>query len=420
MKEQSLKRTITWVQGTTLTISAVLGCGILVLPSITANSAGPASLLSWIFMSLLAFPIVITMAHLAKIIPSAGGITAYVRTAFGAHTSSILSWIILGSIPVGVPTIALTGVYYINYISPINTWEVISIAVLILSTSLFLHMKGIEISSKVSVVVILMILSLLVTAIIVSIPNVKISAFYPFVPNGWLSVGSASVIIFFSFVGWEMITPLSEEFKNPKRDMSISLLLGAICISVLYISISFVTVGTHSYGGNNVASLSMLISKGLGTFGTLITTLLALFITFSAVHANIAGFSRMVYAQARDGLFPSFFGVLNAKHQTPTRVLTGLGVVFLGVLIVYGLFKPSLGTLLKGPSVVFIVSYIFTMLAAIKILKPLTIGWFMAFVSLLTSVAIFIFSGWTILYPIILAIVGESFLYNRRLSITKR
>ncbi|SCC38423.1 Protein of unknown function [Bacillus thuringiensis] len=153
---------------------------------------------------------------------------------------------------------------------------------------------------------------LIVVAVIVSIPYVKLSSFTPFVPNGWSSVGASSVIIFFSFVGWEMITPLAEEFKRPAKDISISLFLGAICISIMYIAISFVTIGTHSYGDKDqIASLSILISKGLGPIGTL-----AIFISFSAVHADIAVFSRMIYAQAREGHFPSLLSyILNLKLQ---------------------------------------------------------------------------------------------------------
>lgn len=198
--------------------------------------------------------------------------------------------------------------------------------------------------------------------------------------------------------------------------MSISLLLGAACISVLYISISFVTIGTHSYGGNHIASLNMLVSKSLGASGAFFTTALALFITFSTVHANIAGFSRMVYAQARDGNFPSFFAVLHPKHLTPTRVLAALGTVFFGVLIIFGWLRPSIGTLLKGPGTVFIVSYIFTMLAAIKILKPLTTGWFMALISLIISITMLLFSGWAILYPVVLAVIGELYLHGSHSS----
>jgi amino acid efflux transporter len=415
LREQSLKRSITWVQGTALTIGAVLGCGILVLPTITANNAGPASLVSWAIMSLLAFPIVLTIASLAKRIPSAGGVTAYVDRAFGTRTSTILSWIMLGSIPVGMPTIALTGAYYLNNLLPTNRWGTVSIAALILLTSLLLHVRGIDLSAKVSVAVICVIFILLVTAVLVAFPHVKFSSFMPFVPHGWISVGSASVVIFFSFVGWEMIPPLAEEFKRPERDITISLIIGAIVVSVLYLSISFVTVGTQAYGANKgVSSLSLLISKGWGRIGTVTTTLLALFITFSTVHANLAGFSRMVYAQARDGHFPEILAKIHPKYRTPVSVLFVLGVIFTLILFIYGTVQPNLETLLKGPSVVFITSYIFTMLAALKIIKPLTFGWFMALISLLITVIILFFSGWAILYPLALAIIGGVYLVKTK------
>jgi amino acid efflux transporter len=415
MHELSLKRSITWVQGTALTIGAVLGCGILVLPTITANNAGPASLVSWAIMSLLSFPIVLTIASLAKRIPSAGGITAYVGRAFGTRTSTILSWIMLGSIPVGVPTIALTGAYYLNNLLPTNRWGTVSIAALILLTSLLLHVRAIDLSAKVSVAVICVIFTLLVTAVIVAFPHVKSTSFMPFVPYGWFSVGSASVVIFFSFVGWEMIPPLAEEFKRPERDITISLIIGAIVVSVLYLSISFVTVGTQAYGANKgVSSLSLLISNGWGRVGTVVTTLLALFITFSTVHANIAGFSRMVYAQARDGHFPEILAKIHPKYRTPVSVLFVLGVIFTLILFIYGTVRPNLETLLKGPSVVFITSYIFTMLAALKIIKPLTVGWFMALISLLITVIILFFSGWAILYPLALAIIGGAYLVKMK------
>ena len=104
----------------------------------------------------------------------------------------------------------------------ISNLSVIGIAALILITSLLLHIKGIELSSKVSVFVICIISLLIVVAVIVSIPYVKLSSFTPFVPNGWSSVGASSVIIF-SHLWWEMITPLAEEFKRPAKDISISL-----------------------------------------------------------------------------------------------------------------------------------------------------------------------------------------------------
>ena len=123
-----LQRSITWIQGTALTIGAVLGCGILILPSVTADTAGPASLFVWVFMSFLSFLLVGTLARLVKIAPSAGGITVYVQLAFQKKAGAILGWIMLGSVPIGVPIIALTGAHYVSYITEAADWQITLIA----------------------------------------------------------------------------------------------------------------------------------------------------------------------------------------------------------------------------------------------------------------------------------------------------
>lgn len=409
----TLRRSLTWVQGTALTIGAVLGCGILILPSVTADTAGPASLAAWLMMSLLAFPIVGTLSVLVQKVPSAGGITAYVQLAFQGKAAAVLGWIMLGSVPIGVPIIALTGAQYIGAVTGAGTGAIILIAAVMLGLSLILNMKELQLSAKISTLVICLIILLLAAAIAVSLPHVSSGSFHPFLPHGWHAAGSASVMIFFSFVGWEMITPLAEEFKNPKRDIPISLFAAAACVALLYVMTAFVTVGTHAYGsGKGIASLNLLMANGAGESGVYITACLALFITFSTIHANIAGFSRMVYAMSREGHIPRYFARLHAKSNTPVRVLLWLGAVFCAVLLIQWVFKPDLEVLLKGPSAAFIASYVFTMAAALKLLRRLSIGWWFASASFLLCIGVYGFSGWAFFYPMILGVAG--LLYKRR------
>lgn len=109
-----LKATISWLQGSAMTVGAVLGSGILVLPVATALLAGPASLVSWLLMGILAIPLAMSLGYLGAKYPEAGGIAAYARRAFGTQAGNITGWLFLGTVPLGAPIAALIGANYLG------------------------------------------------------------------------------------------------------------------------------------------------------------------------------------------------------------------------------------------------------------------------------------------------------------------
>ncbi len=390
-----------------MAVGSVLGSGILVLPAVTAQQAGPASLISWVFMSLLAIPLAFTLGRLATRVPSAGGIAAYARQAFGPVAGSMVGWLFLGTVPIGVPIIALVGANYVGVVFHLTNWAMTGIAGTILCTSLFLNIRGIELSATVQVLIVCLIAALLIAAVAAASPKVDANSFHPFLPNGWVPVGSAAVAIFWCFVGWEMVAHLAEEFKNPKRDVFISLSIAPILVGILYVGIAFVTVGTKAYGADvGIAPLSILVGIGFGRIGTDFTAFLALLVTFGGLHMNIAGFSRMVYAQARVGDFPKRFAYLHPVYKTPVIALYGLATAFTAVLLINGLFHPNLGALIQWPSVVFLALYMVAMCSAIKLLPTGDLGWWMALVAFIVCIILYPFTGWACLYPLALTFIG--------------
>lgn len=413
-----LKRSITWVQGTALTIGAVLGSGILILPALTATVAGPASLISWVVMSILSLPLALTLGRLAAKLPHAGGIVAYARHAFGPVIGAATGWLFIGTVPMGVPIVSLVGANYLGNLMNWSHWEVTGVAAVILLTSLLMNARGIEVSGWIQVLIVCLIAGLLVVAIVTSAPTVHQTAFVPFHPHGWKPVGVAAVMIFWCYVGWEMIVHLAEEFRNPSRDVPLSMGLSTFVIAALYLGIAVVTVGTHSYGQNvGLAPLSLLMALGFGKVASALTAVLALIITFATAHTNIAGFSRMMYAQAREGDFPRVFAKLHEKYQTPVVALVGLAVVFSCVLLVNGCFEPNLGFLIQWPSVIFIALYLIAMASALVILPRRDAGWWMGGVALIVCIVIYAFSGWTCLYPVALFSIGCFIAIRRRKAI---
>lgn len=400
MEHSELRRSMTWVQGAAMTIGGVLGAGILILPAAAAGVAGPASLVAWLFMTLLSFPIALTLGRLAVKVPDAGGIAAYVRTAFGPVAGGMMSWLYLGLIPLDIPIVALIGANYLGGSFHFSHGQVSALALLMLLISTGLNHRGLSLSGRIQAIVIVLIGCLLIAAALAAVLSVKTAAFHPFFTNGWSAVGTAAVMIFWSFVGWETVLHLVEEFKKPSRDVPLSLLVAVFFVGAGYLAVSFVTIGSHSYGGKDSLSLfSTLIGKGFGAFASVFTSVLALFITFATTHTLISGYSRLVYAQAREGDFPAFFSRIHSKYKTPAVAIWGLFFSFLPVILLDGFFKPDLARLVEWPSATLIVLYIATMIAAMRIFFRKDIGFWTA----LAPAAVFI-----ILFPLSGLYIGDA------------
>lgn len=408
MSDPTLARRLTWIHGSAMAIGAVLGSGILILPAVTAQEAGPAALMAWGLMAALSFPLAMTLGRLGSAYPHAGGIVEYVRVAWGPRAGRITAWLFVGTIPLGVPIIALIGAHYAARAFFLPAWTIPGIAAGLLGGSLALHRRGVELAGWIQVLVLALIATLIVAAIALASPHVQGIAFYPWAPHGWVPVGTSAVAIFWCFVGWEMVGHLAEEFRCPARDLRRTFIIAPTLVGVLYLGLLVVTVGTHAYGaGHTLTPFSQLVQIGFGRVGAQVTGVVALLITAVAIHGNIAGFSRMVYSQARAGVFPSWLARMNPGYQTPTMALHALAIDFALVLTIDVVFHVNLQTLILGPSTVFLVLYSLAMAAALKLLPSHgTRMRLLPGVALVICLALMPFSGWVLLYPLGLAALG--------------
>ncbi len=166
MQQQvQLKKSITWIQGAALTIGAVLGSGILVLPAITAAMSGPASLISWLLMGLLSIPMVIAIGSMSSRFPDAGGMATYSRQAFGQRASQLTGVLILSAMPFGMPVTALIGAHYLGSVFAWSSGEIHLAAACLLLLAITLNYRGIELSGRTQVFVVSSILFILTFAV---------------------------------------------------------------------------------------------------------------------------------------------------------------------------------------------------------------------------------------------------------------
>src|SRR2546429_7610148 len=132
------------------------------------------------------------------------------------------------------------------------------------------------VSSRVQLAVIFSIVGLLITAVVASAPSVNLANFTPFFPNGFIPIGVSAALIFWSYLGYENVSNVAEEFKNPERDFHRSILLSVLIISALYVSVAFAAVGSRAYeAGGSVAPFAAMLSNALGPMGAIGTAILA-------------------------------------------------------------------------------------------------------------------------------------------------
>ena len=166
-------KSIGLLQVIALYIAAILGSGVLFLSGVTASIAGPASILSWLIVILISFPLAYSFASSAGKYPDAGGAATFVRKSFGYHLGNIVGWFYFVTAAVGQTIVSMTGAFYVGYAFELSPFITTTIAVLILVIAGVSNYYGVKVSGKVALILSAMLLVLLLSAVFVSLPNIQ-------------------------------------------------------------------------------------------------------------------------------------------------------------------------------------------------------------------------------------------------------
>jgi len=390
----TLRKSITMRHAVALYISSVLGSGVLVLPGLAARLAGPAMLLAWAFLCLASYPFAYTFASLSARNPESGGVYMFAREAFGRHAAAVSGWLFGLWYIAGAPAVTLIAASYLGYAFPLGRLEIHLVACAVIVVPYMINLRGIVFSNRIQSGIVAAMIALLVLAVAFSVASVKAGNFSPFFPKGLLPVGTAAALIFWSYLGYENVSNVAEEFKNPKRDFHRSVLMSVVLIGLLYLSVAFVTVGTRAYAaGGSVAPFAAIFSNVLGIYGAAGTAILAVIIIFGQVNAYTAGMSRVVLAVARNGSLPGVFARVSRSTGAPVGSLTLLTGLSLAMLIVYYVFDVDLQTALLIPSGAAVLVYVIGSAAGTKLLKAQGVKRVLPWISLVISIAVLPFVG---------------------------
>jgi amino acid efflux transporter len=397
-------RRIGLIQGIALYVGAILGAGVLALPALAAKEAGPASVLAWVALVGLCVPVAATFTALGTRFPDGGGIATFVKQAFGDHASAVVGWWFYWALPIGATAVAYVGGQYVAHAFDAGNEVGYLVAAAIVIIGLVSNAIGFHVSGGLQLLLIGALALLMVVTIVAALPKADLANLTPFAPNGWLAIGRAASVLFFTFAGWEAVTHLSGDFANPKRDLPRITAGTLVVVAVLYIGLALTCVlvlGPRLPTAG--APITLLLEEGLGSGASVLTGILAFLLTSGVMNAYLAGGARLGAALGRDGALPRWLARGSQAGQTPRRSLIPIGCATVLVAAVFVTTKMELGSLILASSACFMAVYVAGLAAGARLLPTGSPVWFGSVVAGAIMVVVLAFSGWFLLVPALLA-----------------
>ncbi|GMA87664.1 hypothetical protein GCM10025868_29140 [Angustibacter aerolatus] len=249
---------------------------------------------------------------------------------------------------------------------------------------------------------------LLLAAVVAALPHADRSHLTPFAPHGLASVGPAAAVLVWGFAGWEAVTSLSADYRDPRRDVPRATALAVVIVGVLYLAVVVTSVLVLGPAlATSPAPLADLLAVGVGDRARPVTAVVALLLTVAAVNAYFAGGSRLGAALARDGSAPRWLAV--ERHGVPLR---SLGLVLGGSLLTTAVIT-SLDVDLHSAMLLttgsFTLVYVIGVAAALRLLPRGTWAHRTALLSLVAVVGLLVLTGVHALWGVAVAAAGVGY-----------
>jgi APA family basic amino acid/polyamine antiporter len=213
------------------------------------------------------------------------------------------------------------------------------LAIGIVAIITFVLVVGIRESARMNSAMVVLKLIVLGLFVVVGWGYMKTENWVPFAPNGWAGVQAGAAIVFFAYIGFDAVSTVAEETKNPKRDLPIGIIGSLIICTAIYVVVAMVFTGIIPYSAlvqklatEQAEPLTMALQyANIERWGNVFVGIVA----FGSVVAHTAvllvfqlGQPRIFFSMARDGLLPQSFARVHPRYKTPhvTTILTGVAV----------------------------------------------------------------------------------------------
>jgi APA family basic amino acid/polyamine antiporter len=314
-QKAELKRVLGLFEVTLSGIGIILGAGIYALIGEAAGLAGNAVWISFAISALVALLTGMSYAELSSMFPKASAEYEYTAQAFSRRPGFVVGWMIIFSGVIGAATVALG---FAGYFQSLVGTPLVPSALVLLIALCAIALAGVKQSAQVAVILTIIEASGLIFVILLGIPHLG-SVNYLEMPFGVSGIFQASALIFFAFIGFEEMVKLSEEAKDPEKNIPRALIMAISVSIVLYIMVALCAVSVLGWQGlsQSAAPFAEIAHAALGQSASIAISVMALFATTNTVLLMILASSRIIYGMAESSSLPRVLAQVHPKTGTP-------------------------------------------------------------------------------------------------------
>jgi APA family basic amino acid/polyamine antiporter len=360
-----LRKDLTWWDLTVFGVSVVIGAGIFTITASTAGTlTGPAISISFIIAAIACGLAALCYAEFASTLPVAGSAYTFSYATFGEFIAWIIGWDLILEFAVAAAVVAKGWSSYLGTVFGfgggtlnLGGFSVDWGALLIVAVVTLLLARGTKLSAEVSLVITVIKVAVVVLVVVVGAFYIKPQNYTPFVPPaetgtggtgadqslfslisgatgshfGWYGVLAGASIVFFAFIGFDIVATTAEETKNPQRDVPRGILGSLAIVTVLYVAVAIVLSGMVSYkelgtkNGHSSNLATAFAANGVH-WAAKVISIGALAGLTTVVIVLMLGQTRVLFAMSRDGLMPRQLA-RTSPHGTPVRITVIVGVL---------------------------------------------------------------------------------------------
>lgn len=366
--ERSLTRTLTAWDLAVLGVAVAVGAGIFsVGATAAANYAGPAVIVSFVIAAVVCGLAIMCYAEFASTLPVAGSAYTFSYATMGELAAWIIGWDLILEMLLAAAVIAkFWGVYLSDafglfgvpipttlHLGPLDMeWGPVFITA-VFTTLLVI---GTRLSARVNSVFTVIKVGITLFVVIAGFFYIDKANYTPFVPPsqpapdatsldqplfaflsglqpstyGVVGILSGAALVFFAFIGFDVVATTAEETKNPQRTLPRGIFGGLAIVTVLYVLVTVVVTGMVSYqelaASEHPSLTTAFVLVGADWAGKIISVGILVGLT-SVLLVLLLGLTRVVFAMSRDGLLPRSVSKTHHRFHTPARLQIGVGVV---------------------------------------------------------------------------------------------